>query len=281
MSNYISPEFSKLIASIVNNKNPKTEKDEILKNYIRLILILARKYVRQGVEYEDLISVGIVGLLEAHKNFDSKRSENFKTYAITRMKGRMYEYCVKNTTSISIPTHIGKTKVYTEKMTRLLNKDPYLFNNELKIADIIRVSEHPKESKLSDSVREELRNLKDKVDTLARHSRTTYEKLINLSYLSMVTELNEENINEFKPSEYSCGIEKEITIKEITDTLKENIGDKKTAVLLLHHQDYNNEDIADELFEKEITSRRITRQAVRGLLKSAEKKAKKHVREEK
>ena len=53
---------------------------------------------------------------------------------------------------------------------------------------------------------------------------------------------------------------------------------RKTAVFILHSQEFNNEDIAKEIFEHGLTTRRISRQAVRGLLKSAEKTTQKHVK---
>jgi len=278
-SYYISSEFSKIIAKMVDNPKPKTEQDKALKKYIRLILILARKYVRAGVEYEDLISTGIVGLLEAVDKFEPERSDNFKTYAITRINGRMYEFFIKNTNTISIPTHISKARVYAEKMIRLLDQESYIFTKNLEVEEIIKVKEHEEEKNFSEYTRKELYVLKNRVETIAKHSRTTYEKLIDSAYLSMVTELNEENISEFK-TEYDNNIEQRVTTKEVIEEITTEIGRKKAAVFVLHHQDFNNEDIADELYKSDITSRRITRQAVRGLLKSAQRKVKKHDRED-
>jgi len=278
MGNKMSPEFSRLVARMVNNPDPRTEEEKALKKYIRLILLVARKYVRHGVEYEDLISWGTIGLMEAVKHFDPSRSTNFKAYAITRVKGRMYEYCISNMTNISVPTHIGKTKVYAERMTRILDQEPYLFANDFMPSDIIQEWEHPEEVNLSAFAQKEVRHIKGMVNKIAINSKTTYNTLMRLAYLSMVTELNEEDTNEFVTTSSKDDIEQNVTVREITAKLVKNIGEKKTAVLILHHQSYNNEDIADQLFEKKLTPRRITRQAVRGLLRSAEKKAKKHVK---
>jgi RNA polymerase sigma factor (sigma-70 family) len=277
MDKKISPEFSRLIAHIVDSMKPSSDEEKALKKYIKLILVIARKYVRQNVEYEDLIMVGVIGLVEAVRNFDPERSTNFNAYAITRIKGRMYEYCISNTTSISVPTHVGKTKAYAERMTKLLDQEPVLFEKGLSPENIIRVWEHPYEKELSKQTQEDLRKIKGMVNKIALNSKTTYPNLINLAYKSMVVEIAEEEVRDLISCSYGGDIETEVTASQVTEKLRENLGDKKTAVLILHNQEFNNEDIADEIYEKGLTQHRISRQAVRGLLKTAEKTATKHV----
>ncbi len=278
MASRISPEFSRLVAWVVDTMNPTTDEEKALKQYIRLILMIAKKYVRNNVEYEDLIMAGSIGLVEAVRHFDITRSTNFKAYAITRIKGRMYEYCISNMTTISVPTHVGKTKVYAERMTRILDQEPYLFSSGVSTHEIISEWEHPSEEHLGDKAKEQIRTIKGMVNKIAINSKTTYKKLISYAYKSMVTELGEEDAREFITFSTTDDIETDVTVNEVVAKLKESIGEKKTTVLVLHHQKYNNEDIADELFKRGLTPRRITRQAVRGLLRSAEEKARKNVK---
>lgn len=277
MSHNISPEFSRLVAHVVESMKPTSEEEKALKQYIRLVLKIAQKYVRNNVEYEDLIMAGATGLVEAVRHFDVTRSTNFKAYAITRIKGRMYEYCISNLTTISVPTHVGKTRVYIERMTRILDQEPRLFSAGLIPEEIIREWEHPAECALSEHAQNTIKTIKGMVNKIAINSKTTYKLLINLAYQSMVTELGEEDAREFITFSSNDDIETNVATSKLIEQLKETIGEKKTAVLILHHQKYNNEDIADELYKRGLTSRRITRQAVRGLLRSAEEKAKKNV----
>lgn len=274
----MSKEFSRLIARVLSdNFKPRNQEEKDLKQYIKLVIVIAKKYVRQNVPYEDLISCGIMGLLEATRNFDPERSTNFKAYAITRVKGRIYEYCVSNASNVTIPTHVGKSRVYVERLTRLLEKEPTLFVTGVEAKDIISVWEHPHEPELDSKTLEQIRKIKVMVSKIAKNSKTTYEGLVKLAYKSIVTEISDEEVRDYLSHEPSSTIEQVVTINEITDKLKDKMGDKKTRVLVLHHQGYNNEDIAKVIFEEKLTPRRISRQAIRGLLKSAEKKAKKHV----
>lgn len=278
MDKRISPEFSKLIAHVVGKFKPTNEEEASIKKFIRLILVIARKYVRPTVEYEDLISAGTIGLIEAVRNFDPSRSTNFSAYAITRIKGRMYEYCISNLTSVSVPTHVGKTKVYVERMTKMLDQEPFLFNSGVDPCEIIKAWSHPLEENVSPRNREEIRHIKDMVKKIAQNSKTTYEELIILAYKSMVTEIGEDDIYELAACTSGEDIERDVAVREIATKLNDTIGEKKTAILVLHHQDFNNEDIAKVIHKRNLTNRRISRQAVRGLLKAAERKAQKHVK---
>ncbi|MFC1751942.1 sigma-70 family RNA polymerase sigma factor [Thermoproteota archaeon] len=44
-----------------------------------------------GIEFEDLISWGIEGLIKAWKNYDPDKKTAFKTYAYYRIRGEMYD----------------------------------------------------------------------------------------------------------------------------------------------------------------------------------------------
>ncbi|HEC63679.1 MAG TPA: sigma-70 family RNA polymerase sigma factor [bacterium] len=278
MDKTISAEFSRLVAYVVNSFEPGNEEEEAIKQYIRLILKIAKKYVREGVDYEDLISWGLIGLIEAVRNFDITRSTNFQNYAITRMRGRMYEYAIANSTVITVPTHVSKARVHIEKMTNVLNREPLLFQLGVKSEDIISIWKHPIEKDMSDKPRERLRHIKSMVSRIAANSKTTYQELIRLAYLSMVTMISEDKLQSGISWAGNERIETEVLASQVKKILENQLGKKKTRVIEAHHQGCSNEDIADILHEEKHTSRRISRQAVRGLLIGAEKKAKKHVK---
>ena len=237
----MSQEFSRLIARVLSdNFKPKNQEEKDLKQYIKLVIVIAKKYVRQNVVYEDLIACGIMGLLEATRNFDPKRSTNFKAYAITRVKGRIYEYCISNTSNITIPTHVGKSRVYVERLTRLLEKEPTLFRTGVVPKDIISVWEHPHECNLNPRTLEQIRKIKVMVSKIAKNSKTTYEVLVKLAYKSIVVEISDEEVRDYLSHEPSSKIEQTVTVNEIITKLKSKIGDKKTRVLVLHNLGLHN-----------------------------------------
>jgi RNA polymerase sigma factor (sigma-70 family) len=89
--------------------------EQDLRDYIRLVIIIARQYVRTRVEHEDLIMAGVEGLLEARRKFDPSRSKNFKPYASIKILGHIYSYCQANSLPVSVPTHILKAASYIKK----------------------------------------------------------------------------------------------------------------------------------------------------------------------
>ena len=57
--------------------------DEELKNaYIRFVASVAKRYLGQGVSKEELLEVGVKGLLIAAQKYDKKRGIKFIIYAV-------------------------------------------------------------------------------------------------------------------------------------------------------------------------------------------------------
>jgi RNA polymerase sigma factor (sigma-70 family) len=274
MDKAITGEFSRLIEYITTKYKPKNSEEASIKKFIKLILVIARKYVRVNVEYEDVIMQGLIGLIEADRNFDPTRSDKFDSYAITRIKGRMYEWCISNTSIIYVPTHVSKARAYVEKLTKMVDQDPYIFRNEISAREVVKAREHPAEVFIEKKTLEEIQRVKGMLNKIAINSRTSYEELVILAYRSMVIETHSCDRIE---NSYSCSseaIENNASANEVVEMLNETLGEKKSNVLVLHSLDFTNEDIATIIHNKDLTPRRYSRQAVRGLLKSAEKTVK-------
>jgi RNA polymerase sigma factor for flagellar operon FliA len=68
-------------------------KEELLK-YLPLVKNIAKKYkifTPETVEFEDIVHWGIIGLLEAEKNFSSSKGNKFITYAYIKIKGAIID----------------------------------------------------------------------------------------------------------------------------------------------------------------------------------------------
>lgn len=67
--------------------------ERVLQELPQVYYIAARIYERlpQHVEMEDLVSAGVVGLLEAIRSFDSSREAQFRTYAKFRIRGAILD----------------------------------------------------------------------------------------------------------------------------------------------------------------------------------------------
>lgn len=72
-------------------------RDTLIKHNLRLVAFIVRKHYPDCKDQDDLISIGIIGLIRAAQTFDYERSINFSTYA-----GK----CINN----QIRMHFRKTK---------------------------------------------------------------------------------------------------------------------------------------------------------------------------
>jgi RNA polymerase sigma factor for flagellar operon FliA len=69
-------------------------KDKIIIEYAPLIKYIAQKIASRlpsNIELDDLISCGVIGLMDAIQKFDASRDNKFKTYAEFRIRGAMLD----------------------------------------------------------------------------------------------------------------------------------------------------------------------------------------------
>ncbi|MCS7180287.1 MAG: FliA/WhiG family RNA polymerase sigma factor [bacterium] len=81
---------------------------EELLNYLPLVKSIAKKYkifAPSNVDFEDLVHWGIIGLLEAEKNYSISKGSKFTTYAYIKIKGSIIDNLRK---LYPLPPHIIK-----------------------------------------------------------------------------------------------------------------------------------------------------------------------------
>lgn len=268
-----SSEMSKSVEKgILKYKNslPEEAKKDVEKHlvsYQRLIYKMARKYVRNRVEFEDLIQEALYGLILACRDFDPSRSNNFHTYAIYRMKGKMYEYCIGNESPIYIPTQVAKAASYIKQMQRLLDREPYLFDKAGVIEEIMSTEEHEEEANMNVAAAADLKELKRKLGNIANNSKTGYTHLATLAMESLSMIVSDEVLAKC-PKETDL-IEELVSNQEVVDQLRDTLGEKKYAVISMRHDGWNLREIAEALKELGYTNKQggtITRQAVKAIL---------------
>lgn len=78
-------------------KDPKI-KEQLTLRYMPLVKLIAGRmamYFGGNVEYDDLVSYGSLGLLDAIEKYDSQKGVKFETYAYTRIRGAIID-CVRS-----------------------------------------------------------------------------------------------------------------------------------------------------------------------------------------
>lgn len=71
-----------------------TKKDDVIREYAPLIKFIAQKIavrLPSNIELDDLMSAGVIGLMDAIEKYDSSRDNKFKTYAEFRIRGAILD----------------------------------------------------------------------------------------------------------------------------------------------------------------------------------------------
>lgn len=124
-------------------KEPTDEaiQEKIVLTYKNLVESLARKYSQNSVIHEDLVQVGMIGLLAAVKRFDSTLGKSFESFAIPTILGEIKRYIRDQTWSVHVPRRIKelgpKIKKAIDELTRINQKEATV----KEIADYLDVSE--------------------------------------------------------------------------------------------------------------------------------------------
>lgn len=72
----------------------RLNRDKLIRKYVYLVnWVVGRLPVTslKGIDREDLIGYGTIGLIEAVDRFDPARNSNFESFAITRIRGSIYD----------------------------------------------------------------------------------------------------------------------------------------------------------------------------------------------
>ncbi|MCI8614288.1 MAG: FliA/WhiG family RNA polymerase sigma factor [Lachnospiraceae bacterium] len=84
---------NKLWESYEKTKSPEI-REKLILEYAPLVKLVAGRlsmYLGYNVEYEDLVSYGIFGLIDAIDKFDSMKAVKFETYASLRIRGAILD----------------------------------------------------------------------------------------------------------------------------------------------------------------------------------------------
>ena len=121
----------------------KDIKDKLIEHNLRLVVYIARRFENTGVDLDDLVSVGTIGLIKAVNSFDANKNIKLATYA---------SRCIEN----EILMHLRRTvKLKSEvSFEEPLNTD--WEGNELMLCDVMGTDGDIVYKKIENSVENEL-----------------------------------------------------------------------------------------------------------------------------
>ncbi len=107
------------------DENAKTK---LIESNLRLVVSVAKKYLRSGVPIMDLIQDGNMGLLRAIEKYDFTRCNKFSTYAVWHIRHAIVRSIANKARLIRIPVNLiekrNKIEMTIEKILRGEGREP-------------------------------------------------------------------------------------------------------------------------------------------------------------
>ena len=105
----------------------KEARGQLVQKNIGLVKSIVSRYTARGVEKEDLIQIGMIGLIKAIDNFDTTYEVRFSTYAVPMIAGEIRRFLRDNgaiKVSRSIKDHRVAVNRSRERLIEKLGREP-------------------------------------------------------------------------------------------------------------------------------------------------------------
>lgn len=86
----------------------KAARQRMIVSNLRLVVKIARNYIKSGMPLLDLVEEGNLGLIRAVEKFDPERGFRFSTYAVWWIRQSVERAIMNQNRTIRIPVHIAK-----------------------------------------------------------------------------------------------------------------------------------------------------------------------------
>jgi RNA polymerase sigma factor for flagellar operon FliA len=219
----------KLLEEYARSKSPEA-REKIILEYAPLVRVVAGRlsmYLGYNVEYEDLVSYGIFGLIDAIDKFDCFKEVKFETYASLRIRGAILDQIRKMDW---IPRTIRQKQKRIEAVTREIEQEKGHGASDEEIAGKLGISdeeylEWQSQMKITGlvSLNEYMEQGSDVSQDYSRHTTSRFEapeERVEKEELTKVLGDALELLTEKEKKVITLYYYEELTLKEISSILE-------------------------------------------------------------
>lgn len=207
--------MKKFINKILYEKPPL---EDIIEEFLPLINYWANRYAYYGstvISKEDLVSVGVIGLIEAYHRYDPSKNVTFRTYAEFRVKGAMVD-------------EIRKLDIIPRSVKNKINE----FEEKIRSLNI-QLGRMPEDEEIAESMNLSLEEYYKFLESIKGITFIDIE-----SFKQKMPELEEDDIFEFiagdkKEDPYEIYVLKEL--QEKLEKALEYLSEKERIILALYY----------------------------------------------
>lgn len=230
-------------------KKDKTARDKLILHYSPLVKYVAGQVASrlpQSIDVADLISYGMIGLMDAIEKFDTSREIKFETYSIPRIKGAMID-------ELRVLDWAPRSLRYKAKE---LERTYYELENKLK--------RMPEDEEVSQAMGISVPELQEIMAELSRSSLIALEDLLTPD----PERDNRVNVMDIlidtKAHDPAMVFEKEELKEILTDALKKIPERERTIISLYYYDNLTLKEIGEIL---EVTESRVSQLHSKALLR--------------
>ncbi len=111
------------VSQMLKSDNPEERQiasNQLIHSNLRLVTSIAKKYLGKGLDIEDLIQEGSLGLSKAIEKFEPDKGNKFSTYATWWIRQSITRAIADQARTIRVPVHMVETINKTAKSERIL-----------------------------------------------------------------------------------------------------------------------------------------------------------------
>lgn len=122
VAEWTEAETENLFRAYTNARDPRV-RDQLVIMHQNLVRFLAGKFANRGEALEDLVQVGVIGLINAIDRFDPDRGTKFSTYATPTIVGEIRRHFRDKAWSLKVPRRLQELNLAANKAAERLSQE--------------------------------------------------------------------------------------------------------------------------------------------------------------